>query len=314
MKRPGLIICILYTFIFSSCGGNKAAAPDQKRQDSIYRNREQVVALAEIQPEKKIISLFAQTSGSVAEVYHDIGDTVQRGELIARLNNSVEDAQLRQATSKLYTQQAVIAANQSQLTSLDIKAANAEENYNRNAELIKSGGVTRQALNDSRYVMLSGRSDVSAAAATVKQSTAKLSELQRDIAYATSVLNQKQIRAPYNGTVLSLDLKVGNSINANQALGNFAPAGRTIAIAEVDELYANQIRLGMTAYIRPQGRNDTLATGKVFLVSPYLNKKSLFSDDAANMEDRRVREVRVLLNKNSHVLIGNRVDCIIKIK
>jgi hypothetical protein len=46
-------------------------------------------------------------------------------------------------------------------------------------------------------------------------------------------------------------------------------------------------------------------------LSPYLKKKSLFSDDSANMEDRRVREVRIRLTGAANLLINSRVEAVI---
>jgi len=57
--------------------------------------------------------------------------------------------------------------------------------------------------------------------------------------------------------------------------------------------------------------DDILAEGEVIYLSPYLKKKSLFSDNSANMEDRRVREVRIRLNGNSNLLINSRVEAVI---
>jgi hypothetical protein len=51
--------------------------------------------------------------------------------------------------------------------------------------------------------------------------------------------------------------------------------------------------------------------GKVFLASPSLRKKTLFLDNSSNMEDRRVREVRILLEDTSKVLIVQKVECVI---
>jgi hypothetical protein len=42
-----------------------------------------------------------------------------------------------------------------------------------------------------------------------------------------------------------------------------------------------------------------------------VRKKSLFLDSSSNMEDRRVREVRVLLQEHSELLIGEKVECVI---
>jgi HlyD family secretion protein len=315
MNKSIIIILLAALSILEGCGDSKPSKEVLKRQqDSIAKSSNDVVGLAEIQPEKKIISLFARTSGTVSEVFHDLGDTVKKGDILAILDSKVEQAQLLQAQSKLGTQSAVINNNEATSSSLKVKSQNATENFERNAALYQSGGVTKQDLDNSRFTSESSKRDAEAAQAGVGQAVGRVKELKSDVNYAGAILEQKKIRAPYDGTILSFDVKVGNSITANHSLGDFAPAGHLIAVTEVDELYAQKVQVGMTAYIRPQGKSDTVAVGKVFLLSPYLNRKSLFSDAATNMEDRRVREVRILLNDGGKVLIGSRVDCVIKIK
>ena len=73
------------------------------------------------------------------------------------------------------------------------------------------------------------------------------------------------------------------------------------------------MKIGQKAIVRPQGSRDVLTTGTVVLASPYLRKKSLFADNAANLEDRRVREVRVQLDDPTKVIIGARVECVIDV-
>ena len=95
---------------------------------------------------------------------------------------------------------------------------------------------------------------------------------------------------------------------------DFAPEGPVMAITEIDELFADKVKVGQPAFVRAQGDTVVLATGKVILAAPYLRKKSLFSDKADNLEDRRVREVRVQLDSSETLLIGSRVECIIELK
>jgi hypothetical protein len=73
------------------------------------------------------------------------------------------------------------------------------------------------------------------------------------------------------------------------------------------------VRNGISVSIAKQGTRELLSTGKIVYCSPYLSKKSIFSDKADNLEDRRVREVRVIVDKPGSVLIGSRVECIIKL-
>jgi HlyD family secretion protein len=296
----------------TSCGGAKK----EKAGEANHAPAEvtKIVGMASVEPITRIVSLYSDVGGIVDKINYDINSEVKANDVIFVLKTEVEEAQLDQAKSKLGTQQAMINVAKAQLASLKVKQDNAQVNYNRNVNLLKASAVTQQAADDSKFAYESLQNDVLASDAGLKQQEAKLIELQADINYYERVIDKKKIKAPANGKILSVDVKPGNNVLASQSVGDFAPDGPLIAITEVDELFATKVMNGMKAYIRPQGQLDTLASGKVYLTSPYLRKKTLFSDDATNMEDRRVREVRVLLDKSDKVLIGSRVECVILLK
>jgi HlyD family secretion protein len=139
-------------------------------------------------------------------------------------------------------------------------------------------------------------------------------ELSADVEYYQTLLNKKIIKAPLDGTILSVNTKLGETVTSSSILSDFAPNGPIMAITEIDELFANKVKIGQPAYIRAQGDSIIIARGKVILAAPYLSKKSLFSDKADNLEDRRVREVRVELDSTQSLLVGSRVECIIELK
>jgi multidrug efflux pump subunit AcrA (membrane-fusion protein) len=314
MKKINILF-ILIIALLTSCSGNKKEESKADTQHPLVSdNPDRVVGIASIEPKSRLISLYAETGGIVKQIVHDIDDNVKAGEIIVELVSDVEQAQLEQAQSKLATQQAVVESAKSQSASLKVKSENAKVNYDRNNNLIQSGGVTKQALDDSKFLSESSLADFNASLANITQQENRLKELQADIHYNEALVARKKIKAPVNGKVLSMDVKIGNNISSSQSVCDFAPEGPLMAITEVDELFASDVKVGMRAYIRPQGRTDTLATGKIILTSPYLRKKSLFSDGATNMEDRRVCEVRVLLDDGSKVIIGSRVECVILLK
>ncbi len=72
--------------------------------------------------------------------------------------------------------------------------------------------------------------------------------------------------------------------------------------------------MGQLAIIRQPGSDRELARGVVFYAAPSLKKKSLFSDDAGNLEDRRVREVRIRVTSGQPLLYNSRVECVIDTK
>lgn len=302
------ILTLLLLGLLVSCGGNKK---QEISETPVTQKPERIVGLANVEPQTRIVSLYAETGGIVTKIVHDINKDVRAGDVIIEFESNVEQAQLEQAISKLATQRALVNSNKSQLASLKIKVENARINYERNVELVKSGGVTQLALDDSRFNYETLRADIGTYEANITQQVSKLNELQADINYYKVLLGRKKVIAPFNGKILSMDVKIGNYVNTAQAIGDFAPEGDFIAVTEIDELYANEVKEGMTVYIRAEGKTDTLSMGKVILTSPYLRKKSLFSDGASNMEDRRVREVRVKLDDKSKLLIGSRVECVI---
>jgi HlyD family secretion protein len=102
-------------------------------------------------------------------------------------------------------------------------------------------------------------------------------------------------------------------VATGNSIGEFAPAGAITAFCEVDELFSSEIQLNQKAYVRLQGKSDTLAVGKITFVGPYLKNKSLFSGTAGDAEDRRVREVRITLQKAQSLLFNTRVECVINL-
>ena len=71
------------------------------------------------------------------------------------------------------------------------------------------------------------------------------------------------------------------------------------------------VKVGQKVNVNLQGTTTLLTKGTVTYCAPYLSKKSIFSDRADNLEDRRVREVHVRVDNPEAVLIGSRVECII---
>ena len=42
-----------------------------------------------------------------------------------------------------------------------------------------------------------------------------------------------------------------------------------------------------------------------------MRRKSIFSDEVGDLQDRRVREVRITLDPGTDILFGSRVECVI---
>ncbi|MGM9509385.1 HlyD family secretion protein [Larkinella sp. GY13] len=301
----------------ASCGGSKdktAESQDSVRTVQTPKRIDEVLGIAVIEPAKRISQLSAETGGLVKSIAVNIGEEVKKGQVILTMDNAVESAQLRQASVKIKTQQDAIETARQNVQTLRVQLQKAEADLQRNQTLFAGKALTQKYLDDSKYEVTNLQQQIRASEAQVREAQGRISELRADIQYASTVAGLKTVKAPEDGTLLSLDAKVGQFLSSNQSIGDFAPAGPLVALTEIDELFALKVKVGQKAYIRPQGSNERLTTGTVVLTSPYLRKKSLFADNAANLEDRRVREVRVQLDDPGKVIIGARVECLISIQ
>ena len=336
------LIAALVAISIIACQPAKPKLADAKITAVRTEDVTQVTGIGRVEPENKIIKLNSEVAGLVTALKAKAGQTLHAGDPILELATDIENSRIALAQSRLPTQratiddaQAAVATAASRIETVRIKLAAAQvreraikTRLDRTKALVAQGADTQQSLDNvtTEYDAVAqdlraAQADIDAAQkdrdrlqATLKISQMRVGELEADVKVAQSQRNQRLIRAPYNGTLLSIDVTQGSNISPTTAIGDFAPAGNITAVCEIDELFATRVQVGQKAYIRNQGMSDTLSLGTVIYAAPYLKKKSLFSADAGELEDRRVREVRVRLDTPQKVLLGARVDCVILFK
>jgi len=307
--RMVFIVCTISLF---ACEVNKKEKQSLNQIDST--TIKEVVGIANIEPLQRILSLTPEVSGVVKQIHVEISQHVKKGAVLFVLDNATEIAQLHQAQSKLATQRAVIEKNSAGVKTAETNLKSAKINADRSKNLFSDGAITQKQLEDEQLNFETKKLQLESTQTDLAQAQKRLMELTADVEYYQTLLNKKIITAPLDGTILSVNTKLGETVTSSSILSDFAPKGPIMAITEIDELFADKIKVGQAAYVRAQGDSIILAKGKVILAAPYLSKKSLFSDKADNLEDRRVREVRVELDSTQSLLIGSRVECIIELK
>jgi len=306
------ITFIGFSLLLFACGSDKKEATQLNTIDSV--TIKEVVGIANVEPLQRILTLTPEANGIIKKIFIEINQKVKKGDVLFVLDNETEMAQFHQAQSKLATQTSVIEKNKVALKTAETNFNNAKTNVDRSKNLFESNAITKKQLEDEQLNFETKNLQFESSKSDLQQAQKRLAELQSDVEYYQTILNKKTIKAPLDGTILSVDTKLGSNVSTATSLSDFAPDGALMAITEIDELFADKIKLGQSAYVRAQGDTIILAKGKVILAAPYLRKKSLFSDKVDNLEDRRVREVRVQLDSTESLLIGSRVECIIELK
>ena len=309
MKRSVYLVLLLS--MFSSCGNKEEKAATEKSKDTTAAN--QVVGIGKIEPESDIIQLASPVNGIVQHIMKKENDTVNAGTPILELDHQLEDAKVKQIASELITQADQVKVDEASVGEYDAKYANAVSEVERLQRLFAKGAETQQAVDDAKTSLKSYQSNLSRLRAGVVVAKGKLEQTKSALHVAEIERDQKIIRSPVNGRILELSTLIGSSVDTRQSFGQISPMGKTIAVCEIDEMYADKVSVGQKAWIRKVGSIDTLSAGTVYVAFSFLKKKSLFTDQSGEKEDRRVRTIKIMLDKPDRFLLNARVECVIDI-
>ncbi|MBB6254149.1 efflux RND transporter periplasmic adaptor subunit [Nitrospirillum iridis] len=195
------------------------------------------------------LPIGTETSGlALAEVLVDIGDTVKKGQLLARFNDSVLKADL--------------AEKEALLAEAKGNVVEAEANYTRAQDLVRTGAMSARDLDNRRALAISMRSRVGVA------------EANRDLSMAK--LKQSEVRAPSDGTITARTARIGAVMSAGGTeLFRMIRDNRVELVAEVPETDMMVAKAGQAVNIVVDGDNTAHHyTGTVRVVEPTVDSRT----------------------------------------
>lgn len=317
MKVYVYIIVGLSNLLFLGCGQGDKEKGGKNGIDStrIFKPEQavEVTATGKVEPENGIIALAANVSGVVVKQFKVRGDSVRKGEPILQLDNVLEQSRYEQATSQVPAQQSQIGMARESAREAEITVKFNREQLAIAQNLLDKGSETKENVDNLEQTLKKSEIDLANRQLQVRQAEQRLNEIRQQGKVSLEEKNQRILSAPEDGILLDLYPSVGSAVKQLDTYADFASSGPLVVRAEVDELFAHRIKNGQHAIIRLTGSKDTLTTGTIQYVSPYLKKKSLFQEQASDLEDRRVREIRVEILPDARLLLNTKVDCIIRL-
>lgn len=177
----------------SAAGGNGAAQQAPKTEVGIVTIQKQSVELTSELPGRTKSSLEAeirpQVGGIVEKRLFEEGQTVEAGDLLYQLDDSIYESNVEQAQADLDSARATLTSTQ--------------QTYERYKTLKERNNVSQQNLDDANVAYLS-------AVAAEKRAVASLNSAKIDLAYT-------KITAPIDGKIGISDVTVGALVTANQS-------------------------------------------------------------------------------------------------
>ncbi|WP_421091287.1 efflux RND transporter periplasmic adaptor subunit [Pseudochrobactrum sp. MP213Fo] len=223
-----------------------------------------VLATGTLKP-AKLVAVGAQASGRVLSLNVTTGRLVKKDDLIAQIDPTTQNNDLRKA-------QAELIRNQADREDRVAKLLLANQDMKRQQQMI-----ARNAISKADYDK--AVSAVKSAEAQIALSDAQIVVSQIAVETAEANLGYTQIRAPIDGTILATVVQEGQTVNAVQSAPTIAIIGQldTMTVeADISEADVVNVREGQALYFTIPGQNDKRYTAKLQILEPA--PQSIVSD------------------------------------
>ncbi len=261
-----------------------------------------VTEVGTVQPEVKV-DVKSAVSGKVVEIYHRDGDQVHRGDMLARVEPDLNQAQS-------------LAETKNSLTSTQIRYQQAKRNYESDHNLFVQGLLANKQNRDSESEYLAAKQEYEKA--QEKYSLVEKSGIPMN--QSPEKFQGSNITAPMSGVVLTKNVEIGESItsgvssfNAGTVLFTVADVSSMIVKAGVNEVDIGKIHVGMPVKVTLDAYPKVSFKGRIDRIAPAVridDKVRVF--DVEIRLDAQGRELRSGMTSNIEV-VGERKDKVLTV-
>ncbi|WP_082527821.1 MULTISPECIES: efflux RND transporter periplasmic adaptor subunit [unclassified Devosia] len=207
----------------------------------------------------RTVKLGSPVTGLLAEMKVRRGDPVEAGQPVARLESSVEEANVRLAETEADAGEAIAAQRQR----LDVALATLE----RSRALLESGSVTRSRIDELEAAVEITRLDL---AGEERKAELAAQELVRQRA----MLDRMTIHAPIAGVVTSIDTQVGEFVRQDSIIATIVQTDPLLVDAYLPtELWAST-KLGADVAVEIDRPEPVKLKGRIIVVDSVFDTAS----------------------------------------
>ena len=196
-----------YAGVFGKKEGTKVTA--EKVQRRVIT--EIVNASGKIYPVIEV-KVSPDISGEITELTVHEGDSVTKGQVVARIYADIYSIQANLAASGVAQSQAQVANSQASLEALKAQLDQSQKTYNMQKQLFDDKVISRNEFNLSESNYKSAQANYNAAKQGIKGGLAAVQSAQSNLAKANKDLGRTAVVAPMNGVVSLLNVKKGERV------------------------------------------------------------------------------------------------------
>lgn len=211
------------------------------------------------------VQVGSQVSGNIAELYADFNSEVKKGQLLAKLDPALFEAQVEQATANVRTSEATlnddlasIATTKANLEKAKVDVLDKQRKLRRQKELFDENLIPRDDLDTAQAALdaavatqKSVEAQLESAQARYKADESRLIQAKANLETAKLNLSHTIITSPISGTIISRSVDRGQTVAASFSSPTLFTIGEDLTKMQVntniDEADVGRIKTGMEA-------------------------------------------------------------------
>ncbi|CZE48813.1 efflux RND transporter periplasmic adaptor subunit [Campylobacter geochelonis] len=221
-----------------------------------------VIATGEVYAQD-LVDVGAQVGGQIKKLYVKVGDFVKKGDIIAQIDSVKQENEVAQ-------QEAQLLIHEANLNAAQIAAKIANLKYKRDLSLYNKKATSKEALEESQ-------AQAALKDANVKQLLAQIEQTKIQLDTARTNLGYTKIVSPLDGTVVSVPVQEGKTVNANQTtptIVKIADLNKMEVKMEVTEGDISKVKVGMRVKYSILSDLDNSKEANITTIEPGLTSLS----------------------------------------
>jgi HlyD family secretion protein len=302
MKKIAILIVILiiiavagYFFLLRGKGQEPQFRTDKVTRGDIEMA---VTATGTVNPVTTVL-VGTQVSGTIKNIYVDFNSPVKKGQLIARIDPALFEAQVNQARANLLSAKA-------NLEKAEASEVDSKRTMERNKELLSKNLIAQSDFDTAETNYETAKASVSAAKSQVAQSEAALSLTETNIFYT-------KIVSPVDGIVVSRNVDVGQTVAASFQTPTLFSIAQDLTKMQIDtnvaEADIGNVKVGEDVEFTVDAYPDITFKGKVWQVrNAPITVQNVVTYDVVIQVDNPELKLKPGMTANVSIIISVKKD------
>jgi HlyD family secretion protein len=270
----------------SSKTGTKITAEKSQKRTII----ETVNASGKVYPEVEV-KISPDISGEIVELNVQEGDSVKKGQVLARIYADIYSSQRDEAAARVTQSQATVANSEANLNALKAQLDQAKLTYDRYKGLHDEKVISDAEFEQYQTQYRTAQSQYNAAQQNIRSLRAATQSTRTSLEAANKNLGRTVLVSPMNGVISSLSVKKGERVAGN----SFALGTEMMRVAEMDVMEVRvdvgendivKVSIGDSADIEVEAYNNRKFRGIVTQIASSTKTAQTATGDVTNYEVR----------------------------